>query len=148
MKSFKVDGNRVGQAVQNGSGLLEVGGGTTSQIITHVRSFHPRGFSCLHIIEGPNLSCKNATVTNNDIGPCGTSDQDQWADGISLSCASSIVQNNILDNPTDGGIVVFGSPGSIVKDNVIFVQNVKSRVLLFYFDINVTYKHRKLCWVE
>lgn len=41
----------------------------------------------------------------------------QWADGISLSCKGSTVFNNTIIGATDGGIVVFGSPGSWVHGN-------------------------------
>lgn len=43
----------------------------------------------------------------------------QWADGISLSCKLSTVQNNVVTGATDGGIVVFGSPGSWIHNNTI-----------------------------
>ena len=42
-----------------------------------------------------------------------------WADGISLSCASSLVQGNTVTDATDGGIVIFGSPGSTITGNTI-----------------------------
>jgi len=29
-----------------------------------------------------------------------------------------------VNDPTDGGIVLFGSPGSIVENNIIWVTNV------------------------
>lgn len=46
----------------------------------------------------------------------------EWADGISLSCKTSNVQNNIVTGATDGGIVVFGSPGSWIHNNTIVNQ--------------------------
>lgn len=63
-------------------------------------------------------------MQNNDIGPCGSDDFQQWADGISVACANSLVQNNMINNPTDGGIVLFGAPGTLVQNNTIWVQNV------------------------
>ncbi|KAK0190468.1 hypothetical protein F5146DRAFT_1223358 [Armillaria mellea] len=50
----------------------------------------------------------NATIQNNDIGPCGSDLFQQWADGISVACANSVVRNNMVMNPTDGGSVLFG----------------------------------------
>jgi parallel beta-helix repeat protein len=100
-----------------------MGGSNSDQLIEHIRTYQPRSWSCLHIAEG-DLSCNNVTVQNNDIGPCGSDAYQQWADGISLSCRSSIVRNNLVNNPTDGGIVVFGSPGSLVENNTIWVVNV------------------------
>lgn len=73
------------------------------------------------------LDCTNATITNNDIGPCGhDAPYGAWADGISISCKNSLVENNDIIDPTDGGIVVFGSPGSRVRNNRISVRNVGS----------------------
>ena len=47
---------------------------------------------------------------------------EQWADGISLSCQSSLVQNNIITDATDGGIVIFGAPFSTIRNNTISVE--------------------------
>ena len=91
--------------------------------IEYVHSYDPRSWSCLHIAEGP-FTCSGVIIQNNDIGPCGSDAFQEWADGISLSCANSIVRNNIVSDPTDGGIVVFGSPGSLIQNNTIIVQNV------------------------
>lgn len=46
----------------------------------------------------------------------------EWADGISLSCKLSTVQNNVVTGATDGGIVIFGSPGSWIHNNTIINQ--------------------------
>jgi parallel beta-helix repeat protein len=51
----------------------------------------------------------------------------QWADGISLSCQSSLVQNNVIVDATDGGIVIFGAPFSVIRNNTI---GVKTRTTL------------------
>ena len=42
-----------------------------------------------------------------------------WGDGISCAAAGSTIINNIIIDPTDVGIVLFGAPGSLVKHNVI-----------------------------
>jgi parallel beta-helix repeat protein len=42
----------------------------------------------------------------------------EWADGISLSCKDSTVTNNVITGATDGGIVIFGSPGSHIYNNI------------------------------
>jgi parallel beta-helix repeat protein len=91
--------------------------------VDHVHSFDPRSWSCLHIAEGA-LDCTNATIQNNDIGPAGSSDFQQWADGISNACAHSTIRNNRVNNPTDGGIVIFGAPGTQVYNNTIWVETV------------------------
>ncbi len=106
-----------------------MGGPNSNQLIEYVRSYDPRSWSCLHVAEG-GLQCNNVTVQNNDIGPCGSDVFQQWADGISVSCRSALVRNNMVNNPTDGGIVLFGSPGTLVTNNTIWVENV--RYFLFF----------------
>lgn len=100
-----------------------MGNSNADHLIEYVRSFDTRTWSCLHIAEG-NLNCTGAIVQNNDIGPCGNENWNQWADGISFSCRNGIIRNNLVNNPTDGGIVLFGSPGTLVENNTIWVENV------------------------
>lgn len=59
----------------------------------------------MHVIEGGTTSnlCVNATVTDNDIGPCGqeganAAGQGMWADGISFACTKSLVSGNSVRN--------------------------------------------------
>ncbi|KAI9447929.1 hypothetical protein H4582DRAFT_1897235 [Lactarius indigo] len=105
-----------------GGANIEMGGANSNQLIEYVHSYDPRSWSCLHIAEG-GLLCNNVIVQNNDIGPCGSDVYQQWADGISISCRSAIVRNNLVNDPSDGGIVLFGSPGSLVENNTIWVTN-------------------------
>ena len=121
-----------------------MGGATSGQLIEYVRSFDPRAWSCLHISEG-GLHCSNTTVQNNDIGPCGSEGFDQWADGISVACANTIVRNNLINTPTDGAIVLFGSPGSLVENNTIWVENVSRTKFLLISLSNIT-TIRIRCW--
>jgi hypothetical protein len=102
-----------------------MGGPNTGQLIEFVHSFDPRSWSCLHLADG-QLGCSNAIVQNNDIGPSGSDAFGQWADGISIACASTIVRNNLVNTPTDGGIVLFGAPGSVVENNTIWVETVST----------------------
>jgi parallel beta-helix repeat protein len=101
-----------------------MGGANSNQLIEYVHSYDPRSWSCLHVAEG-SLLCNTVVVQNNDIGPCGSDNELQWADGISVSCRSAVVRNNKVTDPTDGGIVLFGSPGTVVENNVIRVINVR-----------------------
>ncbi len=100
-----------------------MGGNNVNQVIEYVRSFDPRGWTCLHIAEG-SLDCNGVIVQNNDIGPCGSDAFQEWADGISVSCRNATVRNNMVEGATDGGIVVFGSPGSQIYNNTIWILNV------------------------
>lgn len=122
LRNIQINGTRSGAPPTNGGANIEMGGGNTGQLIEYVHSFDPRSWSCLHIAEGA-FTCSGVVVQYNDIGPCGSDAFQEWADGISLSCANSIVRNNVISDPTDGGIVVFGSPGSLIQNNTIIVQN-------------------------
>lgn len=108
-----------------------MGGSNSNQLVEYVKSYDPRGWTCLHITEGA-LSCNNVTVQNNDVGPCGSDSFQEWADGLSISCQNAVVRNNMVENPTDGGIVVFGSPGTQVYNNTIWVVNVSWMAVYFH----------------
>ncbi|KAI0698572.1 hypothetical protein BC835DRAFT_1333827 [Cytidiella melzeri] len=121
LRNVQINGTRLGASPTNGGANIEMGGGNSNQLIEYVHSFDPRSWSCLHVAEGP-FTCNNVTVQHNDIGPCGSDAFQQWADGISVSCLNSWVHNNTVNNPTDGGIVLFGSPGTLVENNTIYVE--------------------------
>ena len=127
----QINGTRAGAPPTLGGANIEMGGSNSNQLIEFVHSYDPRSWSCLHVAEGA-LLCNNVVVQNNDIGPCGSDAFQQWADGISVSCRSAIVRNNIVNGPTDGGIVLFGSPGTLVTNNTVLVGNVR-RILLRRF---------------
>jgi parallel beta-helix repeat protein len=119
----QINGTRAGAPPTTGGANIEMGGPNSGQLIEYVHSYDPRGWSCLHVAEG-SLNCNNTTVQNNDIGPAGSDLFQQWADGISVACSNSLVRNNMVNNPTDGGIVLFGSPGTRVENNTIWVETV------------------------
>lgn len=121
LRNIQINGTRAGASPTNGGANIEMGGGNSGQLIEYVHSWDPRSWSCLHIAEGP-FTCNNVTVQHNDIGPCGSDAFQEWADGISVSCQNSWVHNNTINNPTDGGIVLFGAPGTLVENNTIFVE--------------------------
>ncbi|ORY25919.1 hypothetical protein BCR39DRAFT_542550 [Naematelia encephala] len=127
LRNIQINGNRGDNPIYTApSANIEMGGANSNQLIEYVKSYDPRGWSCMHIAEG-QFNCNNMTIQHNDIGPCGSESFQQWSDGISLSCMSSLVQNNTIVDATDGGIVVFGAPFSIVRNNTI---HVKTRTLL------------------
>ncbi|GAA6034931.1 hypothetical protein JCM8097_009371 [Rhodosporidiobolus ruineniae] len=139
IQNIQVDGNREGMGIYPGGiGLVEIGGtNSVGHTVKDCHIFEPRGWSALHIAEGEALSCKGAQILNNQVGPSGHSPTNgyqfrkrddtvyapgQWADGISLSCASSTVTGNTVTDATDGGIVIFGSPDSTISGNTIIAQ--------------------------
>ncbi|KAG1735392.1 hypothetical protein EDB19DRAFT_1724199 [Suillus lakei] len=121
LRNVQINGTRAGAPPINGGANIEMGGPNSGQLIEYVHSFDPRSWSCLHVAEG-TLNCNNVTVQNNDIGPAGSDLFQQWADGISVACSNSLVRNNMINNPTDGGIVLFGAPGTRVENNTIWVE--------------------------
>ncbi|KAF7302260.1 Poly polymerase pla1 [Mycena indigotica] len=123
LRNVQINGARRIAPPTGGGANIEFGGGNTNQTIEYVRSYDPRSWSCLHIAEGP-FTCSNVVIQNNDIGPCGVDTFQEWADGISVSCANAVVRNNMVKGATDGGIVLFGSPGTQVYNNTIWVSNV------------------------
>ncbi|KAI0751072.1 hypothetical protein C8Q80DRAFT_1155380 [Daedaleopsis nitida] len=123
LRHVQINGTRGGASPTAGGANIEMGGSNSGQLVEFVRSYDPRSWSCLHISEGA-LSCTNVTVQNNDIGPCGSDTFQEWADGISVSCQNSLIRNNMVNNPTDGGIVLFGAPGTVVEGNTIWVESM------------------------
>ncbi|KAF9266244.1 hypothetical protein L218DRAFT_103424 [Marasmius fiardii PR-910] len=125
LRNVQVDGNRLdAPIVKDGGANIEMGRDNTNQVIEYVKSSNPRGWSCLHVLEGlEGHPCENATVQNNDIGPCGKDTSEEWADGISLACERSVVRNNVIEDATDGGIVIFGAPGTRVHNNSVTARN-------------------------
>ncbi|KAF8659128.1 hypothetical protein AX16_001898 [Volvariella volvacea WC 439] len=122
LRNIQINGERSGAPPNQGGGNIEMGGPNSDQLIEYVHSYDPRSWTCLHIQEGP-LNCTNVTIQYNDLGPCGSDEFQQWADGISLSCRNSIVRHNMIQDATDGGIVVFGSPGSQIYNNTIWITD-------------------------
>ncbi|GAA6007889.1 hypothetical protein JCM10207_004914 [Rhodosporidiobolus poonsookiae] len=122
LRNVRVDGSRpaLGQLLGTNA-LLEFGGNTYGQRIETVKAWEPRGWSVLHTAEGANFACYGMTVTGNQIGPSGLSPS--WADGISHACKSSKVTNNVVTDATDGGIVLFGAPGTLVQGNSIYATS-------------------------
>nr|WP_225320959.1 right-handed parallel beta-helix repeat-containing protein [Streptomyces luteolifulvus] len=107
-----------------------MGGRSEGQVVQNTTLSDPRGWSALHMTEGGvtnNIpTCQNSKILNNTIGPSGE-DNGAWADGISLACGNSEVSGNTVTDATDGGIVIFGAPGSQVRNNTI---TARTRVLL------------------
>jgi hypothetical protein len=124
VKNIQVDGNRpnLGYDSAHPDALVEMGGAALNQKVMNIVAKNTRGWSTIHFFEGTVTNdipqCQNATITNNTIGPAGEPDG-TWADGISLACGHSLVQGNTITDATDGAIVIFGAPGSIIKQNTI-----------------------------
>ncbi|OIW27865.1 hypothetical protein CONLIGDRAFT_579694 [Coniochaeta ligniaria NRRL 30616] len=124
--NLQVDGNRPNAGAFGGDALVEMGGGSFGQVVSNNVITNTRSWSCLHYIGSgqDDNPCREGTVSGNTIGPCGTEGTDAsgnglWADGVSFECVNSVVSSNNITGSTDGGIVIFGSPGSQFVDNII-----------------------------
>lgn len=42
-----------------------------------------------------------------------------WADAISCAATDSLIRNNLIIDPTDVGIVLYGAPGTLVEGNLV-----------------------------
>lgn len=72
LRNVIVDGARETLGpVSGGIALIEMGGDSYGQQVINVKAFEPRGWSCLHMIEGDTPRCSNALIQNNQIGPSG-----------------------------------------------------------------------------
>jgi hypothetical protein len=128
LRNVQCDGNRRdNRRVPRNAGIIEMGGPTSGQVVEHVHSFDPRGWTCLHTSEGPDLNCRGMRVAHNQLGPAGFDDvmagerpeMAGWSDGLSHACSNSLVEHNYIVDATDGGIVVFGAPGGVIRNNTI-----------------------------
>ncbi len=112
-----IDGARPELGAGSGA-LIEWGGAASDQLVEWVRAGEPRGWSILYLGEGHDHRCTDATARHNELGPGGSSEFG-LADGISLACRNSVVEDNLIYDVTDGGIVIFQAPGSLVARNTI-----------------------------
>jgi parallel beta-helix repeat protein len=110
----------------SGGALLEMGNKGLNQTVQNVYAHNTRTWSILHFTEGVvannSAQCTGAKILNNQLGPGGLAQKNMWSDGISLSCAKSLVQGNTITDATDGGIVLFGATGSTVQNNTIVAK--------------------------
>ncbi|KAJ1310229.1 hypothetical protein OPQ81_006971 [Rhizoctonia solani] len=91
---------------------------TCNQVVDRCVIRNPRHWSCLQAFEGST----NIRITNNFIGPAGYGadvEDGKWADGISFSASDGLVAGNQILDATDGAIVIFGAPGSLITSNTI-----------------------------
>jgi hypothetical protein len=101
--------------------LVWFGGASASgQIVDSCLLKGAHGWTHLVFERGNDPGCTAAQVTNNEIGPMGGSYvPNGHTDGLSLQCANSTVFYNYIHDFNDGGIVVFGAPGSDIWGNDI-----------------------------
>ena len=128
VENIQVDGNRPNLGYSStGGALLEMGGAGNGQTVEDIYAHDTRSWSTLHFIEGVVTNsvpqCQNGQILNNQIGPAGNPGlpgvTSGWADGISMACGDTLVKGNTVTDATDGGIVIFGAPGSTIENNTV-----------------------------
>lgn len=63
--------------------------------------------------------CFGALVSQNQIGPSGTSAAGTWADGLSIACTGTVVTGNVITDATDGGIVLFARGLQVYNNTIV-----------------------------
>ena len=116
ISSVRFDGNRRTLGARDTQILLELGPPGHYGVDHCVFTDSP-GWTHLHLLE----SCDSATITDNVVesAPRPHDDTGHLTDGLSISCAHSLIANNHINDISSVGIVYFGGPGSIIRDNEI-----------------------------
>jgi parallel beta-helix repeat protein len=115
--SIRFDGNRrMLGPITNGFQLLGIGPGKQHQILGNVFTDTP-GWTHLHIVE----PCDGSMIVGNTV-ETGTQIHDvtgRNADGLSISCAHSTIADNVIKDVSGVGIVYYGGPGTVIRNNTI-----------------------------
>ena len=106
--------------------LMAFGGkGAEGQIIRNNFFRSTRSWSTMQIREGGNhILVENNIVFGAGVDPRGNGRESHevpfgWSDGFSCAAQNTILRNNLIIDPTDVGIVLYGAPGSRAEGNVI-----------------------------
>jgi hypothetical protein len=116
IRAVRFDGNRRVIGARDQQALVELGPGHGYTI--EGSSFtDSAGWTHLHLIE----PCDMSSVLNNVVETAARPHLDggHWSDGLSIACAHSVIAGNQINDVSSNGIVFFGGPGTIVRDNTI-----------------------------
>ena len=135
LENVIVDGNRYELSIvpkdslTGGGGqppLLFFGGnGAEGQIVRNNVFMSTRTWATVKIHEGSDgVIVEGNIFLGAGVGPRGNGREEKekpfnWGDCVSCAARNSIIRNNLIIDPTDVGIVLYGAPGSVVKDNVV-----------------------------
>ncbi|HTA21315.1 MAG TPA: right-handed parallel beta-helix repeat-containing protein, partial [Polyangia bacterium] len=116
IRAVRFDGNRRTLGARDGQIPVELGRGM-GYVVDGCRFTDSPGWTHLHLIE----PCDGSTVTNNVVESADRPHDDDGheTDGLSISCAHTLVSGNHVNDISAVGIVYFGGPGSTISDNVI-----------------------------
>ncbi|MCP4375774.1 MAG: right-handed parallel beta-helix repeat-containing protein, partial [bacterium] len=124
------DGNRYNYPPLRGEAgnpsLVHFGGPGGDRAVLRENVFmNVRCWSTIHVHEGATgLLIENNIILGAGVDPRGNGREKSevpfnWGDGCTIGAQKSVIRNNLIIDPTDVGIVLFGSPGSIVENNVV-----------------------------
>lgn len=131
LEKLVLDGNRyqlssMGASNLGGQALAHFGGGTAKdQVIRNCVFMSPRSWSTLKVHEGgTNIKVESNIFlgAGSDIRGNGRDGGERvvgWGDGVTCAARATLIRDNLIIDPTDGAVVVFGAPGTIVEENVI-----------------------------
>ncbi len=125
LKNVWVDGQRqLSSTFVSGAINIEIYGGTGATVDSNFIS-NTLGWSNIHSYGSlDGRPCSSNTITNNVVTAYSSLHANQqWADGISVGCENTLVENNQIVDPTDVGIVVFtaypATQRSVVTHNTV-----------------------------
>ncbi len=135
LENVIVDGNRYELSIvpkeelTGGGGqppLVFFGGdGAENQAVRNNVFMSTRTWATVKVHEGANgVVVEDNIFLGAGVGPRGNGREEKeipfnWGDCISCAARNSIIRNNLIIDPTDVGIVLYGAPGSVVKENVV-----------------------------
>lgn len=99
--------------------------GGDRQIVRECVFMNTRTWSTLKMHEGANgMLTENNLFFGAGVDPRGNG-RDLlevpfgWADAVSCAARDSLIRNNLIIDPTDVGVVLYGAPGTVVEENAI-----------------------------
>ena len=141
LRNLRVDGNRYTSDFdfnynRDVYGLSALGFGQGSfQLVDRVVAQSTRSWSTIQVHEGNQADwniAQNMIINGAGPGARGggmAAGEDplqnwnkkaaMWADGLSVGAKNSLIRNNLIIDPTDVGIVVFGAPGTLIENNCV-----------------------------
>ena len=113
---------------QYGEALVRAGGEAKGQVLRFVGVFGSRTWAALHIAEGdPSMRCSGAVIEDCALSGGNVSHRESL-NGIAMACPNSLVRRNRIVDVSGSGIVIFGSPGTVVETNHIISATIPMNV--------------------
>jgi parallel beta-helix repeat protein len=110
------DGNRRLLGPQDLVELLRLGPGKT-YTVTGCTFSDASGWTHLHMVEPCNGALISGNTVESAVRPHDAAGHN--TDGLSIACATSTVEDNSINDISGVGIVYYGGPGTIIRNNTI-----------------------------